>query len=460
VITLVLLGKYMESRAKYQTTEAIRALQSLRPETARVIRGIDITNDIESQLSNIFDKIVDVEIDQIQLADLVQVRPGETIPVDAEIIQGQSEIDESMLTGESLPISKTVGERVSGGSINGSGVLILRTTAVGSETMLSRIIKLVESAQAGKAPIQRLVDRVSEVFVPVVLVIATITILGWGFSTADWERAIIYGVSVLVIACPCALGLATPTAIMVGTGLGAKIGILIRDAEALERTHSLKTVLFDKTGTLTIGKPQLTDFILIDNQDELELRAVAVTLQHGSEHPLALAVLNDAKQRNIAPLSATELRALPGRGIEAKIKNQLYRLGSETMLTEMGVATDSLTQVRQPLIQQGKTISYLVNASSNRVLALLAFSDTIKKAAFKTIDILHQLNIRTVMITGDNEGSANRIGNLLKLNEIIANVLPEQKAAIVEQHKEGGQVVAMVGDGINDAPALAAADIG
>ena len=463
VITLVLLGKYMESRAKYRTTEAIRALQSLRPETARVIRGIDSKNDnIKSQLSNIADKIVEVEIDQIQLADLVQVRPGETIPVDAEIIQGQSEIDESMLTGESVPISKEVGDRVSGGSINGSGVLILRTTAIGSETMLSRIIRLVESAQAGKAPIQRLVDRVSEVFVPVVLVIAAITILGWGFSTADWERAIIYGVSVLVIACPCALGLATPTAIMVGTGLGAKIGILIRDAEALERAHSLQTVLFDKTGTLTIGKPQLTDFIITgDNtkqSDKEQLRSIAATLQQGSEHPLALAVLQDAKSRGLKMLSSTSVRALPGRGIEAKINDQLYRLGSETMLTEMSIDTTSLQTLRQPLVDQGRTISYLVD--SNQVLALLAFSDTIKETAIKTIDILHRLNIRTVMITGDNEGSAKRIDSLLKLDEIIANVLPEQKAAIVEQHKKGGQTVAMVGDGINDAPALAAADIG
>lgn len=442
VITLVLLGKFLESRAKYRTTEAIRALQKLRPAMARVQKGNDF---------------IETPVEQIRSGDVVMVRPGETVSVDGVIEEGESEIDESMLTGESLPVSKRKADAVSGGSVNGSGMLLVRTTAVGAETMLSRIIRLVETAQAGRAPIQRLVDRISEVFVPVVLGIAVLTILAWGFLTGSWEQALIHGVAVLVIACPCALGLATPTAIMVGTGLGARLGILIRDAEALERAHAIKTILFDKTGTLTIGRPELVELIPI-SEDELASFKKAAALQKTSEHPLAHAVVKAAEKAGIGVPEAIEVRALPGRGIEGKVGESLLRLGSATMLEEMQI-TLPVGEIIETLNREGRTVSFLVDVHSRSILAILGFADTIKPTALKTVLKLKELKIHTVMLTGDNRASAERIAKDLPLDEVIANVLPEKKAAVVKERRDRGEVVAMVGDGINDAPALAAADV-
>mgnify|MGYP003939652355 CR=1 FL=1 len=454
IITLVLLGKFLESRAKHKTTEAIRSLQKLRPETARVKRG---------------DSFIELAVEQIQKDDIVMVRPGETVPVDGVIEQGESEIDESMLTGEPLPVTKKSGDKVSGGSVNGSGNLQIRTTAIGSETMLSRIIRLVETAQAGRAPIQRLVDRISEVFVPSVLVVALITIVAWGLISNDWEQSIIYGVAVLVIACPCALGLATPTAVMVGTGLGAKIGILIRDAEALERAHSITTMLFDKTGTLTEGKPKLTDFIAINGNKD-QLLQYAASLQYGSEHPLAQAVIDAFEKANtdsqIRLLPATDMQALPGRGIQGSIKTDagqiLLQLGSSRLVDEIqpGVEVqESVSKATAPLFDNGHTVSYLISPETKQVLAILAFADTIKPASKLTLERLRQLKIHTAMVTGDNEASAQRIANELQIDEVRANVLPAGKAQMVNEFKASGNVVAMVGDGINDAPALALADV-
>lgn len=442
VITLVLLGKFLESRAKHRTTEAIRALQKLRPAMARVQKGNDF---------------VEIPVEQIRSGDVVMVRPGETVSVDGVIEEGESEIDESMLTGESLPVAKRKGDSVSGGSVNGSGMLLVRTTAVGAETMLSRIIRLVETAQAGRAPIQRLVDRISEVFVPVVLGIAFLTILSWGFFTGNWEQALIHGVAVLVIACPCALGLATPTAIMVGTGLGARLGILIRDAEALERAHAIKTILFDKTGTLTSGHPELVDLIPI-TQDKQTSLALAAALQKTSEHPLAHAVIKAAEKAGIDVTEATEVRALPGRGIEGKVGDAVLRLGSATMLEEMHIPLPT-AEIIDPLNSEGRTVSFLVDANQQSILAAFGFADTIKPTALKTLQKLKKLKIHTVMLTGDNRASAERIAKDLPLDEIIADVLPEKKATIVKERRNRGEVVAMVGDGINDAPALAAADV-
>jgi Cu+-exporting ATPase len=442
VITLVLLGKFLESRAKYRTTEAIRALQRLRPAMARVQKGNDF---------------IDTPVEMIRIGDIVMVRPGETVSVDGVIEEGESEIDESMLTGESLPVSKRKGDAVSGGSVNGSGMLLVRTTAVGTETMLSRIIRLVETAQAGRAPIQRLVDRISEIFVPVVLGIAVLTILAWGFLTGNWEQALIHGVAVLVIACPCALGLATPTAIMVGTGLGARSGILIRDAEALERAHAIHTILFDKTGTLTSGRPELVELIPL-NEDEMASLKKAAALQKKSEHPLAHAVVKAAEKADIDVPEATEVRALPGRGIEGRVDEFLLRLGNAAMLEEMQITLPD-SEILEPLHREGRTVSFLVDVSKGSILAILGFADTIKPTALQTLQKLKELKIHTVMLTGDTEASAERIAKDLPLDEVIAGVLPERKAGIVKERRNRGEIVAMVGDGINDAPALAAADV-
>lgn len=442
VITLVLLGKFLESRAKYRTTEAIRALQKLRPAMAFVRKGNDF---------------IETPVEQIHIKDIVMVRPGETVSVDGVIEEGESEIDESMLTGESLPVIKRKGDAVSGGSVNGSGMLLVRATAVGAETMLSRIIRLVETAQADRAPIQRLVDRISEVFVPVVLGIAVLTILAWGLMTGNWERALIHGVAVLVIACPCALGLATPTAIMVGTGLGARLGILIRNATALERAHTVRTILFDKTGTLTIGRPELVRLIPI-SEDELSSLKKAAALQKKSEHPLAHAVVKAARKASIDVPEATEVRALPGRGIEGRVGTSLLRIGSATMLEEMQLTLPE-ARIIEPLNREGITVSFLVDVHSRSILAVLGFADTIKPTARKTLQKLKELKIRTVMLTGDSRASAERIAKDLALDEVITDVLPERKADVVKEYRNRGDVVAMVGDGINDAPALAAADV-
>ncbi len=445
VITLVLLGKWLEARAKHQTTEAIRALNALRPETATVRRdGAEQS----------------VPIAQVKVGDLVVVRPGERIPVDGLVLEGASQVDESLITGESLPVARHEGDAVTGGAVNGEGLLVLNTTAVGAESTLSRIVRMVESAQAKKAPIQRLVDKVSAVFVPVVIVIALLTLLGWGLGAGQWEQGILNAVAVLVIACPCALGLATPTAIMAGTGVAARHGILIKDAEALEVAHAITVVAFDKTGTLTEGKPRLVAAVPAAG-DRRALLAAAAAIQAGSEHPLARAVLDAAALEEAVAPAATQLRAVAGKGMAASVAGRELRLGSTRYMNELGVDCAALVQPAQEHEAQGRTVSWLADVTDEPVLlGLFAFGDTVKADARDAVARLHALQVRTVLVTGDNRGSAQAVAAALGIAQVEAEVLPQDKADIVAKLKQGGAVVAMVGDGINDAPALAAADVG
>ncbi|OVZ62744.1 copper-translocating P-type ATPase [Pigmentiphaga sp. NML030171] len=445
VITLVLLGKWLETRAKRQTTEAIRALNALRPEVARVRRD---------------GGEVEVPVASVHPGDLVVVRPGERVPVDGEVVEGASQVDESLITGESLPVDKQHGDRVTGGSVNAEGLLVVRTTAVGAESMLARIVRLVESAQAKKAPIQRLVDRVSEVFVPVIVAIAAVTLLAWGGATGDWELAILNAVAVLVIACPCALGLATPTAIMAGTGVAARHGILIKDAEALEVAHNVKVVAFDKTGTLTEGKPELVAAEPAQGERR-DLLAASAALQAGSEHPLARAVMAEAQREGIVVPAATQARAVAGRGMAASVEGRELRLGSGRYMQELGVETGPLAQRAAALQGEGRTVSWVASVSGQPVLlGLLAFGDTLKPTSDAALRSLREQGIRSVLLTGDNAGAARAIGQALGVDDVRAEVLPEHKAEAIAALRADGHVVAMVGDGINDAPALAAADVG
>ncbi|MGC5699717.1 copper-translocating P-type ATPase [Pseudomonas sp. NFXW11] len=444
VIALVLLGKYLESRAKRQTASAIRALEALRPE-----RAIQVIDGREQ----------DVAISALRLNDLVQVKPGERFPVDGEVIEGQSHADEALISGESLPVPKQPGDKVTGGAINGEGRLLVRTLALGAETVLARIIRLVEDAQAGKAPIQKLVDKVSQVFVPSVLVLALITLVGWWLYGAPLETAVINAVAVLVIACPCALGLATPTAIMAGTGVAARHGILIKDAEALERAHEVSAVVFDKTGTLTSGTPRIAHMQALEN-DENHLLQLAGALQRGSEHPLAKAVLDQCQDRQLAVADVSASQSLTGRGIAGTLDGRQLALGNRRLLEESGLAPGSLAQAAKDWEHEGRTLSWLIEQNPQpRVLGLFAFGDTLKPGAQQAVQQLNARHISSHLLTGDNRGSARVVAEALGIEDVHAEVLPADKAATVAELKKTG-VVAMVGDGINDAPALAAADIG
>ena len=446
IITLVLLGKWFEARAKRQTTEAIRALQALRPDIARVRR-----DGVERE----------VPLESVRVGDVVVVRPGERIPVDGEVREGASNVDESLITGESLPVAKAEGDRVTGGAINAEGLLVVETRAVGTETTLARIIRLVEDAQAAKAPIQKLVDKVSAVFVPVVLVIALVTLAAWGFATGDWEQALLSAVAVLVIACPCALGLATPTAMMAGTGIAARHGILVKDAEALEIAHRVSCVAFDKTGTLTEGRPSLAALEPAVGAAE-ELLRLAAALQRSSEHPLARAVTNEAAARRIDPPAALAVRALPGRGVQGELDGATLYLGSRRLMRELDIPLARLEAAAARHESEGRTVSWLAREANGEraLLGLLAFGDTAKASARRAVERLHAQGVRTVMMTGDNRGSAHAVARALGIDEVLAEVLPQDKAEAVAGLKRAGGVVAMVGDGINDAPALAAADVG
>jgi P-type Cu+ transporter len=449
VITLVLLGKWLEARAKYQTVAAIRALESLRPDVAIVRRdGVDR----------------EVALSEVRMSDVVIVRPGDRVPVDGAVIEGDSHLDESLLTGESLPVEKHAGDKVTGGAVNADGMLVIRATAIGNETTLSRIIKLVEDAQAAKAPIQRLVDRVSAVFVPVVLVISLITLLAWGFITGDWQQALLNAVAVQVIACPCALGLATPTAIMVGTGVAAKHGILIKDADALETAHAVSTVVFDKTGTLTEGKPAVVTVESAAHSRE-HVVALAAAVQQYSDHPLAKAVAAEALRLAIPVPAAANAKALPGRGVQAEVDGKSIYLGNSRLMSELHVPLDAYAKAASMHENAGRTVSWLAvqDAAGIELAGLLAFGDTVKATAKKAVERLAAMHIDAVMLTGDNRGAAGAVGNALGIFEVRAEVLPADKAAAVAEfksRKKDGHRVAMVGDGINDAPALAAADVG
>ena len=444
VIALVLLGKYLESRAKRQTASAIRALEALRPE--RALRMVDGQEQ-------------DVAISDLRLNDLVLVKPGERFPVDGEVVEGQSHADEALISGESLPVPKQPGDKVTGGAINGEGRLVIKTLALGTETVLARIIRLVEDAQSAKAPIQKLVDKVSQVFVPVVLLIALATLLGWWLYGAPIETALINAVAVLVIACPCALGLATPTAIMAGTGVAARHGILIKDAEALERAHEVSAVVFDKTGTLTSGTPQIAHFSALDGDEDRLLQA-AGALQRGSEHPLAKAVLDACAARNLNVPDVIDSQSLTGRGIAGTLEGRRLALGNRRLLEETGLAPGSLGASASAWETEGRTLSWLIEQSPQpQVLGLFAFGDTLKTGALSAIQQLNARHISSHLLTGDNRGSAKVVAEALGISDVHAEVLPADKAATVAELKKTG-VVAMVGDGINDAPALAAADIG
>ena len=446
LITFVLLGKWLEARAKGQTAAAIRALMDLRPATARLRR-----DGVESE----------VPVERVRVGDHVVVRPGERVPVDGRVVEGSGGVDESMLTGESLPVDKEPGARVTGGSINGDGLLVVETTAVGTETMLAQIVRMVEGAQASKAPIQRLVDRVSAVFVPAVLVVAALTFAGWWIVGGDLEAAVVTAVSVLVIACPCALGLATPTAIMVGTGVAARHGILIKDAEALERAHALTAIAFDKTGTLTEGKPQVTDLIPADDVDGATLLRLAAALQAGSEHPLAHALRERATAAGMAPEPLSDFRALAGRGVAGTVAGRRLQLGNARAVEEAGLQPGALAAQAEALAASGRTLSWLMEVgASPRLLGLVAFGDTVKESAVAAVASLKAQGVEPVMVTGDGWGAARSVAAALGIERVFAEVLPGDKAAVVATLKGEGKHVGMVGDGINDAPALAAADVG
>ncbi|MBX9818166.1 MAG: heavy metal translocating P-type ATPase [Burkholderiaceae bacterium] len=448
VVTLVLLGKWLEARTKRQTTAAIRALHSLRPDTAHLLG-------LEGE--------VDVPVAEVLVGDKIVVKPGERFPVDGTLLEGRTQVDESMLTGEPLPVTKEVGAKLTGGSINGEGRVVLEVRAVGVDTVLSHIIRLVEDAQAAKAPIQRLVDQVSAVFVPVVLVIALATMLGWWFTGNSFEVALIHAVAVLVIACPCALGLATPAAIMAGTGVAAKFGILIKDAQALEVAHTVNVVAFDKTGTLTVGQPRLTALVPVGLAEDDALR-LAASLQSGSEHPLAHAVVTAAKAKTVDVQAPTDVQAVPGRGTQGVVAGRTLLLGSLRWMAELGVDLAAVTGRGEQLQAEGATVSAMAERTGAGVtlLALLAFADEPKPGAKEALATLKARGIQTVMISGDNRGAAEAMAMRLGLDakDVLAEVLPGDKAAKVAELKAGGKVVAMVGDGVNDAPALAAADVG
>ncbi len=450
VVTLVLLGKWLEARAKRQTTAAIRALHALRPEIAHVLSKAGAETD--------------VPVAEVLQGDRLVVRPGERVPADGLVEQGQTQVDESMLTGEPLPVAKAEGAKLTGGSINGDGRVVMSVTAVGQETVLAQIIRLVEDAQAAKAPIQRMVDQVSAVFVPVVLVIGLITLLGWWWAGAPLETALIRAVAVLVIACPCALGLATPAAIMAGTGVAARHGILIKDAQALELAHQVDTVVFDKTGTLTVGRPRLVSFVTSPGVDEAQALTAAATLQSGSEHPLARAVQAAASERGLAIAQPESVRAVPGRGSEGEVGVHSYLIGSLRWMDELGVVLGPLASAVQRLQADGATVSVMLERATQGLtpLALMAFADEPKPGAREALAALRQRGLRLVMISGDNRAAALAMGRRLGLDEseVLAEVLPGDKADKVTELKQGGHRVCMVGDGVNDAPALAAADVG
>ncbi|KVW40366.1 copper-transporting ATPase [Burkholderia ubonensis] len=453
IITLVRFGKWLEARAKRQTTEAIRALNALRPDRARIVEhGVER----------------DVPLAQVRVGTAVSIRPGERVPVDGRVVSGRSHIDESLITGESLPVAKDDGDPVTAGSINGEGALVVETTAIGAETTLARIIRLVESAQAEKAPIQRLVDRVSAVFVPAILGIAALTLIGWLIAGAGAETAILNAVAVLVIACPCALGLATPAAIMAGTGVAARHGVLIKDAQALELAQRATVIAFDKTGTLTEGKPSVTAFDAVGLPRD-EALALAAAVQRHSDHPLARAVVAahhaDVAARGGATSApvAIDARAVAGRGVEARVAGRLLALGSTRWRDELGIAVPPALDARAAELERaGNTISWLMRADAPRApLALIAFGDTVKPGARDAIAALAARGVASVLVTGDNRGSAAAIAASLGIGEVHAQVLPDDKARVVAALKRSHDgIVAMVGDGINDAPALAAADVG
>ncbi len=443
IITLILLGKVLEAHAKKRASDAMRNLMSIQPKTARVFR-----NNEYSDLA-----IIDVVKD-----DMILVRPGEKIPVDGIIEKGETSIDESMMIGESIPVQKKSGDKVIGGTINTTGSLEFRATAVGSDTMLAQIVRLVEEAQGSKAPIQSLADKIASVFVPTVIGISLITfILGMVVFNLEFAQAMIHAIAVLIIACPCALGLATPTAIMVGTGRGASAGVLIKNAESLERAGSITTVVFDKTGTITEGKPSVTDVIQFNDFTNEELMMLAASVEHKSEHPLSKAIVEYAEKKNIALQSVESFLANPGFGITGKVNGENIVIGKEAIMREALVNISAAKEMVARLQQEGKTVVYV--GVQRKLAGIIAIADTVRESSKEAIRKLQQMNIKIALLTGDNKLTAEAIATEVGITTVIANVLPKDKAEYIKQLQSKNEIVAMVGDGINDAPALAQANV-
>ncbi|MFZ7131536.1 MAG: heavy metal translocating P-type ATPase [Eubacteriales bacterium] len=442
IITLILLGKYLESVTKGKTSEAIKKLMGLVPKTAILIKdGQEVV----------------ISIDEVETGDVLLVKPGEKIPVDGEVVNGRTSIDESMLTGESIPVEKEIGSKVIGASINKNGTIQMKTTKVGKDTVLSQIIKLVEEAQGSKAPIAKMADIISGYFVPVVMAIAVIAGLAWYISGESLIFSLTIFIAVLVIACPCALGLATPTAIMVGTGKGAELGVLIKSGEALESTHKIDTIVFDKTGTITEGKPRVTDIVHVPEYDKKIILQYAASAERGSEHPLGEAIINHAKDEDIRLLDGEDFLAIPGHGIQIQINGDIILLGNKKLMDDKNIAI-SLQKEADQLAQEGKTPMFIT--VNNQFAGIIAVADVIKASSKNAINTLHEMGIEVAMITGDNKRTAAAIAKQVGIDVVLAEVLPEDKSAQVKKLQGKGKKVAMVGDGINDAPALAQADIG
>lgn len=445
IITLILLGRLLEARAKGKTSMAIKRLMGLKPKTARVMRD---------------GREIDIPIAAVIKGDLILVRPGEKIPTDGLVVSGASSIDESMLTGESIPLAKRMGNEVFAATLNKTGSFTFRATKIGAETALAQIIRLVEEAQGSKAPIQRVADKVASIFVPVVFGIATLTFIVWYFLVPEptFSRALLNFVSVLIIACPCAMGLATPTAVMVGTGLGAENGILIKGGESLERACKLSTVVFDKTGTLTKGEPEVTDILISEGTEREKVLRIAISIEAVSEHPLAQAIVQKARKETLSHSEVADFEALSGLGARAVVDGKTCFLGNLTLMKKEGIKLNGLDEKAERLAGQGKTCVFV--AEEGRAIGLLALSDVPRASAAKAVDHLKAMGLQVAMITGDNEKTARGVGNAVGIDQILAEVLPGDKAEEIKRLQAGGQIVAMVGDGINDAPALTTADIG
>jgi Cu+-exporting ATPase len=446
IVALVFVGQVLELKARERTGSAIRALLDLAPKTARRIDG----NGNET----------DIPVDDIQVGDRLRVRPGESIPVDGSVAEGQSTVDESMITGEPLPVEKTKGDAVTGGTINRNGTLVITAEKIGAEMTLSRIVDMVATAQRSRAPIQGMVDRVSALFVPAVVAIAVIAFVVWAVvgPQPQMANALLAAVAVLIIACPCALGLATPMSIMIATGRGAQEGVLIKDAEALERFSKVDTLIIDKTGTLTEGKPKLTDVVTIGGIDEERLLTLAASLERGSEHPLAEAIVAGAEERRAKLVEITDFEAKTGKGVQGKAAGTGIALGNAAMMNELGIDTAALSERIETLRDDGKTVMFVVVDGS--LAGFVAVADRIKPTTAAAIKALHESGLKIIMATGDNERTARAVAKSLGIDEVRADILPEGKQALVDELRAKGAVIAMAGDGVNDAPALAAADVG
>lgn len=443
ILALITLGKYLETLTKGKTSDAIKKLMGLAPKTAIVVRD---------------GKEVEISIDEVVVGDTLIVKPGEKMPVDGLVLEGMTSVDESMLTGESIPVEKTAGDNIIGASINKNGTIQYKATKVGKDTALSQIIKLVEDAQGSKAPIAKVADIISGYFVPIVIGLAILSGLAWYFGGQTGLFALTIFISVLVIACPCALGLATPTALMIGTGKGAENGVLIKSGVALETTHKLQTIVFDKTGTITEGKPKVTDIVVANGVKENELLALAASAEKGSEHPLGEAIVKGAEDRELTFMKTRSFSAIPGHGIEVTIDDKNLLLGNRKLMDDRNISLDSLENSSNQLASQGKTPMYI--AMNGKIAGIIAVADTVKENSLKAIQKLHDMGIEVAMITGDNKRTAEAIAKQVGIDRVLSEVLPEDKASEVKKLQDEGRKVAMVGDGINDAPALAQADVG